>query len=263
MLFLGIFNQNGYLYEHGADLLAAIGTTAAVIVSLIVSNNSKNREKKEEIIRNNKTLELIDLISYKHNNRINIIEENLLNIENNTNIIRIFPQDSDIPEFSGYEIPVKNFEFINFPAKFKEKSNSRRKLLTKNKSRKDILQIYNLFIDKNVITIVEEFIEELNSILINHHLNLNSSSLDKINIKLESLFSLKEHIRNYEKNIEPVVNSVFSEMGFMYTQPGYENIASNFYKEKLNNEFNLLDNIKNDFKIVKSSLSLNEKSSSQ
>lgn len=48
MLFLGIFNQNGYLYEHGADLLAAIGTTAAVIVSLIVSNNSKNREKKKK-----------------------------------------------------------------------------------------------------------------------------------------------------------------------------------------------------------------------
>ncbi|MGW9988477.1 hypothetical protein [Staphylococcus hominis] len=260
MLFLNIFSQNGYMYEHGADLLAAIGTTSAVIISLIVSYISKKRGEEEEIIRNNKTLELIDLISYKHNNRINIIEENLRSIENNTNKFEIYPQNSNTPRFSGYNIPVKNFEFMSFPAKFNNKNNLDRGLLTIDKTRKDILQIYNLFIDQNVILIVEEFIEELNSILINHHLNLNSSSLDKINIKLESLFSLKEHIRNYEKNIDPVVNSVFSEMGFTYTEPEYEDSANNFYKEKLNNEFNLLDNIKNDFKIVKSSLSLKENS---
>lgn len=260
MLFLSIFSKNGYMYEHGADLLAAIGTTLAVIISLIVSYNSKKRGKEEEIIRNNKTLELIDLISYKHNNRINIIEESLRSIENDTKKIEIFSQNSDSPEFSGYNIPVENFEFMSFPAEFNNKNNLDKELLTIDKTRKDILQIYNLFIDQNVISIVEEFIEELNSILINHHLNLNSSSLDKINIKLESLFSLKEHIRNYEKNIAPVVNSVFDEMGFIYTKPGYEDSANDFYKNKLNNEFNLLDNIKNDFKIVKSSLSLKEKS---
>lgn len=206
------------MYEHGADLLAAIGTTSAVIISLIVSYISKKRGEEEEIIRNNKTLELIDLTSYKYNSRINIIEENLRSIENNTNKTTIFPQNSDSPKFSGYSIPVENFEFMSFPAEFDNKSNLDKKLLTIDKTRKDILKIYNLFIDQNVISIVEEFIEELNSILINHHLNLNSSSLDKINIKLESLFSLKEHIRNYEKNIAPVVNSVFDEMGYIYIQ---------------------------------------------
>lgn len=237
MLFLGIFNPNGYMYEHGADLLAAIGTISAVIISLSSVHQSNKKEKQENQNKNNKTLELIDLLSQKHNDLITLVDTKIKTFKNSTQAPITINQGPSL-----YEIDISNIDQLPEIVTSKNVDT----LYTKFHSIYFVLETYLYLKDINIINKINLYIDDLNNALIVHHLNLSSHSLILINNKLKHLSDLKNSIRNLDLHRNKVINSVLQEMGlFQSNIPSHTKYdlkiltnssfkISSFYQEAIN-----------------------------
>lgn len=174
-----LLNRYNFLYDHGVELFAAIVTFLAFSLTFISIWHNNKKDKDNEIKRNYKTLQMIDLITNNHRQNINdmlkVIDkfEGLVSVPLNADGIAmhkiIFKEDiSPIKGFSTFETP---FYVSNM-------------LFTK----------YNYLKGDIVLEIIESYDVEIKNLVSNHHLNLNTDSIDKITKKLMILKILKEKI---------------------------------------------------------------------
>ncbi len=174
-----LLNRYNFLYDHGVELFAAIVTLFAFGLTFynIWHNNKKDKDNEKK--RNQKTLQMIDLITNNHRQNI----KDMLSDIDECGCIVIEPIRDDGTtmhkiEFKEDSAPIKNFTTYETP--FYDSY--------------VVFLKYNYLKGNNIREIIDSYDVEIKNLVSNHHLNLNNNSLDKINKKLMILKYLKEKI---------------------------------------------------------------------
>lgn len=233
-----------YLYEHGAELLGSIITTLAFIFTFTKILIDNNKDKKTEEIRNQKTLKMLDLISEKHIENIKNIREKL---ENAKTGIHIMTGTND--NKPTYQIDLENVDSTN--------SMHRKKVYNTYSS--DIYTVLNSFKiikENNTEKILEEYKDELTTVLSNQHINLNLDSLNKINNKINTLTSSLDKVKQMDELINIIEISADEEVNDpSYIKPKEtketkkkEKDRKAWYAQEKEKKLNKLEDIKKELK---------------
>ncbi|RRI62709.1 hypothetical protein EIM10_30595 [Pseudomonas aeruginosa] len=228
-----IFNAQvqQYLYEHGAELLGSVVTTLAFIYTFTKMLIDNNKDKKTEEIRNKKTLKMLDLISQKH------IENIRKELENAKTGIHVMIGIND--RKPTYQINLENVDSTN--------SMHMKKIYnTYSSDTHSILNSFKIIKENNTEKILEEYKDELTTILSNQHINLNLDSLNKINNKINILTSSLNNVKQMDELINIIEISADEELNdSSYIK---EKDRKAWYTREKEKKLNKLEDIKKDLK---------------
>ncbi len=158
------------------DFMAAAATVGAFLYTFKSIRDNSVKEKNDQIIKNKKTLYLIDLITEKYREDISEIINNIYEIEYSEKIQVNFDNTEfkyqiifkDIkPPFPGVETIETEFEDVF-----------------------TIIETYKYLNDPFIQETIENYIKEIKQNLSSQHQNLDLNSLEKINKKLRTLNEL-------------------------------------------------------------------------
>ncbi|MCH4379948.1 hypothetical protein [Staphylococcus haemolyticus] len=239
--------EHGYLYEHGAELLGSIITTIAFIFTFIRMNIENNKDEKNEEEKNEKTLKMLDLISEKHIENIKNIRKELENAKGSIHIMIGVNNNKQT-----YQIDLKNIDSTN-TMHIKKIYN------TYSSDTYSILNSFKIIKENNTEKILEDYKDELTTVLSNQHINLNLKSLNKINSKINTLTSSLNNV----KQMDDLINIIEASADEEINDPSYEKKEKikeqekgrkEWYGQEKEKKLNKLEDIKSDLKKAEHSL---------
>lgn len=182
--------EHGYFYEHGAELLGAIITALAFVYTFRRIYKENKKEKDNEKEKNQKTLKMLDLISWKHIENIKYIKEQLNDVK----------YGSTIRIGIGEEEPAYQIDFQNIDSN--NTMHTKKVYHTHSFDKYCALESFKRIKQNNTEQVIENYKDEITKILSNQHLNMDLKSLDKINDKINTLSELLEKLKTLDQFID-------------------------------------------------------------
>lgn len=154
-------SNNGFWYDHGVELGAAIVTLIAFLFTFWNINHTNKKQEIEEQKKNEKTLKMIDLVTDLQVRNINGFTEDFNEILEKT------------PDDNGHYYVYIEKIFSGFATKIQESLivHDCCKYIIKNKLSEQLILYSN----------------NIKEMLVNQHTNLNLNSLEKVTTKLEDI----------------------------------------------------------------------------
>lgn len=187
------------------DFMAAAATVGAFLYTFKNIRDNSVKEKNDQIIKNKKTLYLIDLITEKYQEDISEIINNIYEIEYSEKIQVNFDNTEfkyqiifkDIkPPFPGVETIETEFEDVF-----------------------TIIETYKYLNDPFIQETIENYIKEIKQNLSSQHQNLDLNSLEKINKKLRTLNKLMKSIKMFDVKLITMVSNARLEASTLGQKP--------------------------------------------
>ncbi|BBK29356.1 hypothetical protein SAP2_25400 (plasmid) [Staphylococcus arlettae] len=187
------------------DFMAAAATVGAFLYTFKNIRNNSIKEKNDQIIKNKKTIYLIDLITEKYREDISEIINKIyeirysnkmqVNFDNTDFKYQIIFEDIK-PPFPGIETIETEFEDVYI-----------------------IIETYKYLNDPFIQETLENYIKEIKQNLSNQHQNLDLNSLEKINEKLKTLNKLIKNIKMFDVKLITMVSQSKLETSTLGQKP--------------------------------------------
>jgi hypothetical protein len=172
------------LIKISIDFMAASATVGAFLYTFKNIRDNSVKEKNNQIIKNKKTLYLIDLITEKYREDISKIINKIyeieygdkmkINFDNTEYKYQIIFEDLK-PPFPGVETIETEFEDVYI-----------------------IIETYKNLNDPFIQETIENYLKEIKKIISSQHLNLDLNSLEKINKRLKNLNKIIKNIKMFD-----------------------------------------------------------------
>lgn len=198
------------------DFMAAAATVGAFLYTFKNIRDNSIKEKNDQIIKNKKTIYLIDLITEKYREDISEIINKIYEIEYSNKMKVNFDNTEfkyqiifeDIkPPFPGVETIETEFEDVYI-----------------------IIETYKYLNDPFIQKTIENYIKEIKQNLSSQHQNLDLNSLEKINKRLKTLNKLIKDIKMFDVKLITMVSKAKLETSTLGQKPKQQ-------KKKVNEEW--------------------------
>lgn len=165
-------SNNGFWYDHGVELGAAIVTLIAFLFTFWNINRTNKRQEIEEQKRNDRTLKMIDLVTQKQIEKLREINKEVsekLETEPKPDYKDLYDLNID-KRVTNFYTQIKVSVTLNDVAKYIK--------------------------DNELSETLINYQEKIKDMLINQHANLNLEALEKITTKLEDI---EKALKEYDK----------------------------------------------------------------